>query len=164
MKKRMMMLSIFILSFISACSSNKVGLEDEAIELYEKQFQDTSENWEVTLHLKEFQIEHLVMEEDIFRFRRLQEIDESIGFQFEMIYGDPIKYSVLMDKTFLSQNQKEYQVKFDQLNIIEEVCFGQFTLNIYWNHGVNESKEESFVFKDHENPMCEYVDRIALWD
>lgn len=163
MKIRMMILSIFlILCFISACSQKKVGLENEAVELYEKKFQGKSENWEVTLHLKEYQTEHLFEEEDIFRFERLKGVDDSIGFNFEMIYGDPIKYTVTpMNKTILTQNQKEYQVKYDQLRIIKEVCFDQFTIKVIWNHGAEEPEEESFIFKDHENPLCEHVDRIA---
>lgn len=163
MNRRLMMFSIIlILCIIGACSQNENGLEDEAVELYEKEFQDKSENWEVTLHLKEYQIEHLFTEENTFRFERLKGVDDSIGFNFEMIYGDPIKYTVTpLNKTIFTQNQKEYQVKLDQQRIIEEVCFGQFTLKVIWNHGTEEPVEENFVFMDHENPICEHVNRIA---
>lgn len=172
MKKRVALPFIIILLVISACSLKELGpevgemeSENEEVELYEKKFQDKSENWEVRLHLKEYQTEHIFTEENIFRFNRLKGIDDSIGFNFEMIYGDPIKYTVTpLNKTIFSQNQDEYQVKLDQQRIIEEVCFDQFTLKIIWNRGAEEPQEESYIFQDHENPMCENIDRIAPED
>lgn len=138
LNKRVVLPIIIILFLISACSLKELGLEveeieseNEEVELYEKKFQDKSENWEVTLHLKEYQTEHVFTEENTFRFNRLKGVDDSIGFNFEMIYGDPIKYTVTpLNKTIFYQNQDVYQVKLDQQRIIEEVCFDQFTLKM----------------------------------
>lgn len=82
-----------------------------------------------------------------------------------MIYGDPIKYTItLLEKEILNRGEDELKFTEVQKRIIEEVCFDQFTLKILWNDDEGKPQEESFVFKDHQNPMCENVDRIAPKD
>lgn len=147
-----------MLFFISACSQKENELEDEDVRFYEKEFQHKSEHWVVKLHLIELPVDRLFMEESTFSIKYLKEFDEIMSFNYKMIYGDPVKYTVMpFEKTILTRDQDVFKVKKDQQRLIEEVCFNQFTLKILWNDDGGKQQEESFVFKDNQNPLCEHV-------
>lgn len=171
MKKRIVLPLIIILFFISACSLKELGLkdeerkpEDEKVGLYDKEFIDQSENWEVKLHLRElsetwssYRRNQAPYEEDTLTIKYLKEIDEGLGFQYDWIYGDPMRGGIGAGYRITLQNQAEFIDTAFQQRMIEEVCFGTLTLKIHWEDQEGESQEESFVFQDDQNPQCEHI-------
>lgn len=160
MKKRIMLNLMLILCFVSACSRSA----DENVSLYDETFVQQSDNWEVSLHLKElsgtwssYKGNQIPYEEDTLVIKYLKDIDEGLEFSFKWNYGDPVRMEVLPGYTITLKNQTEFVETLFQQKMIEEVCFGTLTLEIYWENDEGETHEESFVFKDHQNPQCQHI-------
>lgn len=164
MKKRILLPLILILCLISAC----IQSDKEEVGLYDETLIQQSENWEVKLHLKElsetwspYRRNQVPYEVDTLTIKYLKEIGEGLGFRYDWIYGVPMRGGMLSGYTITLQNQAEFvDTKFQQ-KMIEEVCFGTLTLEIHWEDPEGESQEESFVFKDNQNPQCEHIVLMA---
>lgn len=164
MKKKIMLPLILILCFISACNQS----ENEEVSLYEKEFVEASENWEVTLHLRElsktwspYKDDEPPYEQIDLTMKYLKEIDEGEAFHYKLNYGEPVALSAEPNSKITLQNQAEYTVTTFQQRIIEEVCFGTLTLVLYWEDPQGESQEESFVYQDNQNPQCQNIILMA---
>lgn len=166
MKKRIILPLILILYFISACHPKEINLEDEDVRLYEKEFLDQSENWEVKLHLKEIDEtwspeNELPYEADILTIKYLKEIEEDLKFHYKMNYSDPVAMITEPGYKITLQNQKMYTETHFQQKMIEEVCFGTLMLEVHWEDSEGELQEENFIFNDNQNPACERIVPLA---
>src|SRR5699024_1954137 len=104
-------------------------LENETVGLYNEEFLDQSENWEVKLHLRELSEtwsihDGLPYEESSITMTYLKEIDESLEFHYKLIYGKPMRMGAGPGYSINLQSHAEFiSTSFDQ-RMIEEVCFG----------------------------------------
>src|SRR5690625_2955391 len=110
MKKSKMLLLILIMGILSACNQP----EPDDVGLYEEEFQDQSENWEVTLDLKELSetwkpSDDTPYEEVSLTIKYHQEIEENLKFHYEVHYGNPVRLTMgAVDELTLSKSQTEY--------------------------------------------------------
>lgn len=112
MKKVILAFLILLLLLFSACSQK----EQEKVELYEKEFQETTENWDVNFYVTELPKEDEFSERSSLKLKYLKETEQEISLKYEFKYGDPPSLTISPSENEITEN-KIFEITFDDHKI-----------------------------------------------